>query len=76
MSVTDGPFCPKFKAFQMLNAFVDELLKEGTENVPSYPIAQGWSYPRHFVETIHKHADLIGAELSKPMYRNGEEKKL
>lgn len=74
MSIMDGQFCPKFKAFQMLNAFVDELLQEGSE-IPSYPLAQGWSYHRHFVEAIHKHADLIGAELSKPMYRSGEEVK-
>lgn len=75
MIMKDG-FCPKFKAFQMLNAFVDEFLtkEEQARIFPPYPHSpSGRSYLAHHAEAIHKHADLIGKELSKPMYRNPEE---
>lgn len=71
MSIMDGPFCPKFKAFQMLNAFVDEFLsaEEKRRIFPPYPHSpEGYSYLAHHSDAIHKHARLIGDELSKPIY--------
>lgn len=70
-----GPWCPKFKAFSMLDKFISEFLsaEEKARIFPPYPHSpEQYSYLEHHAFALHKHARLIGDELSKPMYRSEE----
>lgn len=63
-------FCPKFQAFQLLNNFLDEFLPaQGLSliHVPGLPKGQVTAAAG---DAIHKHAKIIGEELSKPEYRS------
>lgn len=74
-SADQGPWCPKFKAFQMLDKFISEFLsaEEKARIFPPYPHSpEQYAYLEHHAFALHKHARLIGDELSKPMYRSKE----
>jgi hypothetical protein len=54
--------CPKFRAFQLLNAFVEEFM--GDDMPEQFNARQ--------VDAIHKHKRVIAEELTKPEYQPEE----
>jgi hypothetical protein len=52
-------FCPKFRAFQLLNDFIKEFMGD----------AMPLQLNARQCDALHKHARLIGADLTKPEYQ-------